>query len=281
MSSALIGFAATAYAFREAERTAARPLLLAVVGAAMHGAHSEGVERALAALPPAATRLRASLIGRDDMCGPITAALINGIAAADGATVATPVVCAALVAGEAAGASGAAVIDAVIAGVEIALRVERALGGHAERGWDVRGTCGRLGAAIAAARTFGLQRGAVRNAFGLAATSAGGLRAAAGTMTEAYVVGSAAADGIEAALLARAEFTAAPAALEGRRGFAALMATSFDMETLLAALGERFALGEFAALPASAPPVSPAVRDVIAQLDRAPSVVALLAATRA
>ena len=280
MSSALIGFAATAYAFRETERATARPLMLAVVGAAMRGARSERVERALAAVPPAATRLRASLIGRDEICGPITAALIEGIAAADGATVATPVVCAALAAGEAADVSGAAVIDAVIAGVEVALRVERALRGHVERGWDVRGTCGRLGAAIAAARAFGLQRGAVHHAFGLAATSAGGLRAAAGTMTEAYVVGSAAADGIEAALLARAEFTAAPAALEGRRGFAALMATSFDTETLVAALGERFALAEFAVPPAPAPALPAAVRDAVAQLDRAPSVAALLAATR-
>jgi 2-methylcitrate dehydratase PrpD len=155
--------------------------------------------------------------------------------------------------------------------------VERALGGHRERGWDVRGSCGRLGAALAAARAFGLQREATRNAFGLAATAAGGLRAAAGTMTSDYVNGSAAADGVEAALLARAEFTGAPAALEGRRGLAALMAASFDGAAVTRDLGSHFALDAFVlAEPAAEGPL----RTAVWELDRAESLAPLFAATR-
>jgi len=278
MSGALIGFAGNAWAFRERERSAVRPLIAATLATALRDASAPHVAIALGAFPPASTRLRATLIGRAETAGPIDAALFAGLAAADGATLATPVVCAALAAGEAANVPGATLLDAVVAGVEVALRVERALHGHSERGWDVRGTCGRLGAAIAAARAFGLQRVAVRNAFGLAATAAGGLAAAQGTMTEAYVVGSAAADGVEAALLARAEFTAAPDALAGRRGVAALMADGLDADVLIAGLGERFALADLPAV--AAVPISDALRDAVAALDRAPTLHALVAATR-
>ena len=279
MTGALIAFATNGYAFREPERAAVRPLVAAVVDAAMRDARTARVEIALAALGSPRARLCASLIGRSETLGPIEAALVNGIAAAAGATPATAVVCAAFAAGESARVSGAAVLDAIVAGVEVALRIERALRGHAERGWDARGTCGRLGAAVAAARAFGLPRAAARNAFGLAATAAGGLRAAGGTMTEAYIIGSAAADGVEAALLGRAEFTAAPAALEGRRGLAALMASGIDGEALLAGLGERFAVVELGA--ATPPRVPAALLSAIAELGSAPSIAPLLAAARA
>jgi 2-methylcitrate dehydratase PrpD len=234
---------------------------------------------AVAALAPGATRLRTSLIGRTGRAGPIVAALIDGVAAGAGASIATPVVCAALAACEAAEVPGAMLLDAVVAGVEVALRVERALRGHVERGWDVRGTCGRLGAAIAAARAFGLTRAAAQNAFGLAATAAGGLTAARGTMTETYIIGSAAADGVEAALLARAEFTAAPAALDGRRGLAALTAAGFDAHALIVGLGERFAISDFAV--DTLPDVPARLRDAVAGLERAPSLAELIAATQA
>jgi 2-methylcitrate dehydratase PrpD len=279
VSRALVGFAAGGYAFRNAERAAVRPALLATLAVALRDAHAPAATIAFAAFPPAATRLRATLIGRALTAGPIAAALQNGIAAAEGATLATPIVCAALAAGEAASVPGAAVLDAVVAGLEVALRVRYALSAHEARGWDVRGTCGRLGAAIAAAKAFGLQRTAVHHAFGLAATAAGGLRAAGGTMTAAHVIGSAAADGVEAALLARAEFTAAPAALEGRRGFAALMAAGLDADALIAGLGERFAVTQFDA--GTIAPLPDAVRDAVLQLDRAPSLHALLAALAA
>ncbi len=277
MSATLVGFASNAYAFRAAERDAVRPAILATLDAIVRDAHAPAVEIACAALaPPSSTRLRATLIGRSVSAGPIDAALLNGIAAGAGATLATPITCAALAACEAARAPGAALLDAVVAGLEVALRVEAALVGHVERGWDVRGTCGRLGAAIAAAKSFGLQRAAVHHAFGLAATAAGGLAAARDTMTERCIIGSAAADGVEAALLARAEFTAAPFALDGRRGFAALMAAGIDGTALVAGLGERFFVTRWNAGALAA--TSTAMRDAVARLERAPSLDELLAA---
>ena len=236
----LIAFAAQGWAFREPVRAPAREIVLATLLRALAGARDPAVELAARDLPPPA-RMRAHAVGRPAPTTPLRAAFLTGLAAGTDDALATPVVAAALAVGESADAGGATVLDAIVAGSEIAARVAVALGtGHGARGWDPRGTCGRLGAAIAAARVLGLQRDAMRNAFGIAATAAGGLRSAHGTMTAAYVAGLAAADGVEAALLARADFTAAPQALEGRRGLAALMSASFDATALLAGLGETF-----------------------------------------
>ena len=153
----------------------------------------------------------------------------------------------ALAAGEAAHAAGAVVLDAIVAGTEIALRLAAALGpSHLERGWDTGGTCGRIGAAAAVTRIFGLNAERTRHALGIAATAAGGLRLAAATMTGRYVHGLAAADGVEAALLARFGFTGAPSSIDGRRGLAALMSAAFEPAALEAELGERYTFVEAA-----------------------------------
>ena len=274
----LITFAANGWAFREAVRSAARPIALSALLDALNGARTERVEIAAADSPPPA-RMRAHALGRPAPTTPLRAAFLMGLAAGEDATLATPAVCAALATGESVDAPGATVLDAIVAGTEIAVRVERALGaGHRDRGWDARGTCGRLGAAIAAGRVLGLQRDAMRDAFGIAATAASGLTEARGTMTAAYVVGAAAADGIEAALLARAEFTGAPLALEGRRGLAALMSPSFDAALLVDGLGERFAFESIAA-PLVEGGDAPALRALCARIERLPSIRELVEAT--
>jgi 2-methylcitrate dehydratase PrpD len=274
----LMAFAGNGWAFREPVRAPARELVLATVLRALAGAQS-GAAQIAASDAPGPARLRARAVGRAAATTPLYAAFLTGIAAGDDATLATPVVAAALAAGESVDAAGATVLDAVVAGTEIAVRVERALGAaHRERGWDTRGTCGRLGAAVAAARVLGLQREATRDAFGIAATAASGLTEARGTMTAAYIVGAAAADGIEAALLARAEFTGAPLALEGRRGLAALMSATFDTAALLEGLGETFVYPAIAAnVPSS--PAAESLRALIARIERLPSIREVIDAT--
>jgi 2-methylcitrate dehydratase PrpD len=274
----LIAFAANGWAFREPVRLPARAIVLDAVASALANAQSARVEIAAQGAPGPA-RLRARALGRAAVTTPLRAAFLTALAAGDDANVATPVVCAALAMGDSLDAAGATVLDAIVAGTEIAVRVERALGaGHVKRGWDTRGTCGRLGAAIAVARVLGLQRDAMRDAFGIAATAASGLAAARGTMTGAYVVASAAADGIEAALLARAEFTGAPLALEGRRGLAALMTSTFDPDALVRGLGEQFA---FESLDTGGPPsaVSETVRALVGRIERLASIRELIDAT--
>jgi 2-methylcitrate dehydratase PrpD len=275
----LIAFAANGWAFRDAVRAPARELVAAIVLRAVAGAHSAAVEIA-AADSPRPARLRARAIGRAAVTTPLHAAFLTGLAAGEDAVLATPVVAAAFALGESVDAPGATVLDAIVAGTEVAARVEGALGaGHRDRGWDTRGTCGRLGAAIAAGRILGLQRDAMRDAFGIAATAASGLTAARGTMTAAFIVAAAAADGIEAALLARAEFTGAPLALEGRRGLAALMSPSFDAESILAGLGETFVFGSKPPTAAPDIPATAALRALVARLERLASIRELIDAT--
>jgi 2-methylcitrate dehydratase PrpD len=278
-TAALVSFAAGAWAFREPERARAREMVLATLQSAIANAHSERVEIAAGGAGGTA-RMRARAIGRPEVTVPLRAALLTGLAAGDDATIATPVICAALALGESVDAAGATVLDAIIAGTEVAVRVERALGaGHLARGWDTRGTCGRIGAAMAGARVLSLQREATRDAFGIAATAASGLRIAAGTMTAALIVGVAAADGIEATLLARAEFTGAPLALEGRRGMAALMTSTFDAEAAVAGLGETFVFTAAAPVPNASTAGSATLRALAGRIERLASIRELIDAS--
>jgi 2-methylcitrate dehydratase PrpD len=269
-TDAIVAFATGGWAMRAPVRAAGRSLLAATLARGLRGARCEAAIAVLGITEREPGRGQARAIGRIGRLGAIDAALLNGVAAGGEASLATPVVCAALAAGDAAGAAGAVVLDAIVAGTEIAVRVAASLGsGHVERGWDVDGTCGRLGAAVAAARVFALNAERTRNAIGVAATEAGGLRVAGGTPTAAYVRGLAAADGIEAALLARYGFTGAPQGIEGRRGLAALMAPSFDANAIVDGLGERFAFVELADVGAGDEVTLPAVLlEPLARLER-------------
>lgn len=280
-SAALIAFAARAPAFREPERAMAREIVLATLLRA--AAHVRAPRVVIAAGGNVATpaRLHARAIGHPEMTTPLRAAFLSALAAGDDPSLAAPVVCAALAIGESVDASGESVLDAIIAGLEVAVRVERSLGaGHATRGWDARGTCGRIGAAIAAARVLALQPEAMCDAFGIATTTAAGLRSAADTMTAPAIVAEAAADGVEAALLARAEFTGALLPLEGRRGLATLMTATFDPGILLDGLGETFVFGtERAIAHASAANGFAELRELVGKLEHVPSIRPVIDAT--
>ena len=278
-SGDLVAFAANAYAFREPERAQARELVLDTLTLAAAGARSQRVEIAALGDVPSPARMRARALGRPEITTPLRAAFLGALGVGDDATIATPIVCAAFAVGESIDAAGATVLDAIIAGTEIAVRIERSLGaGHLARGWDPRGTCGRVGAAIAAARVLTLQRDAMRDAFGIAATAAAGLRSASGTMTAAAIPAEAAADGIEAALLARAEFTGALLPLEGRRGLAALMTATFDPAIALGGLGETLVFGS-ARRAGSRAPAAGVLRDLVGKLERLASIRAVIDAT--
>jgi 2-methylcitrate dehydratase PrpD len=281
-TAAIVAFAAHAYAFREPVRAQGRAVVLGTLLGATAGARSTRVEIAAATADNGASRMPARAVGRPAYTSPLQAAFLTALSAGDEATLVTPAVCAALAIGESIDAAGAIALDAVIAGAEIAVRVSTALGGgHRKRGWDERGTCGRIGAAIAAARVLGLRAEALRNAVGIAATAAGGLLSARGTMTAAFVAAAAAADGVEAALLARAGFTGAPLALEGRRGLAALTADAFDASAVVHGLGTTFTFGTSNAtgVAGASGPRFEAIRAQADRIDRLPSLRELIEAT--
>ena len=125
-----------------------------------------------------------------------------------------PVIPAALAAGEMAGASGADVLAAIIAGYEVTCRVALALpaGEHYDRGYHPTATCGAFGAAAAAARVFNLDANGVSSALGtVLSQTAGSLQFLAnGAWTKRFQVGWAALNGLMAATLSKKGSRAPP-----------------------------------------------------------------------
>ncbi len=113
---------------------------------------------------------------------------------------------------------------AVAAGTQAAELVQSRLTGPAGAGpgWSVQTVSAAIGAGLAAGLMLGLPAAQLRNALGICATQAAGLRAAAGTDAGPLQVGKAAFNAVEAAQLARLGFTSSAEPLDGRRGLVAL-----------------------------------------------------------
>jgi len=114
---------------------------------------------------------------------------------------------AALAAAYLAGCSGRRLIEGIVAGYEVMSRLGIALhpADHYARGFHPTGTCGTLGAAIAAAKILELPAAAMTHALGIAGSQAAGSMEflADGSMTKRLHPGWAAHAGVMAALLAR------------------------------------------------------------------------------
>lgn len=129
-----------------------------------------------------------------------------------------------LAVGESIGASGLDALAAYVVGYEVAgCAAEPMFQSHYVRGWHSTSTFGSLGAAAAVAWLLRLDARQVKMAIGIAASLACGLRQNFGTMTKPLHAGRAAANGVQAAFLARAGFTADAAIIEAPLGFARVM----------------------------------------------------------
>ena len=164
-----------------------------------------------------------------------------------------PVIPAAIAAGEMAGASGADVLAAIVAGYEVICRIALALpaGDHYARGFHPTATCGAFGAAAAAARAFGLPAAGIESALGIALSQASGSLQflANGAWTKRFQVGWASMAGLTAAILAREGFKGAAAPLEGKHGFLNAYAPSPDPARAVVALGSAWELMRTAIKP--------------------------------
>ena len=135
-----------------------------------------------------------------------------------------PLVAAALAAGELAGATGRALLDAYVVGFELEARLGPVMNPrHYQRGWHCTSTLGTIGAAAAAIRMLELDTAAAGHAVAIAASEACGLKENFGTMVKPLHAGLAARNGILAALLAKNGMTASDRAIEGPQGFLAAM----------------------------------------------------------
>ncbi|NNK95776.1 MAG: MmgE/PrpD family protein [Desulfobacterales bacterium] len=132
---------------------------------------------------------------------------------------------------------------AIVAGYEMAGRVGRAINpSHRYRGFHSTGTVASLGAAAACSRLLGLGAEKTAWAAGIAGSSAGGIFAflAEGSMNKLLHAGSAALNGVNAALLAQKGFTGPTSVLEGKEGFCRAFSDDYDLQKITRALGGRY-----------------------------------------
>ena len=170
------------------------------------------------------------LLGLGRRTGPLSAALVNGVAAHAldfddvndvlGGHPSAPLVPALLALGEAHGASGSELLLAYVAGFETECKIGLAVNfHHYDKGWHPTATLGVFGAAAASAKLLRLSEEETATALSIAASFASGLKANFGTMTKPLHVGHASRNGAFAALLAREGFTAGESAFEHEMGF--------------------------------------------------------------
>jgi 2-methylcitrate dehydratase PrpD len=233
-TAALVEFvAALRHGALDAEvRHYARRHLLDTVGVMICGAEGDVANRAERAL--AAVRGAGSIPvpGRARRADLLDAAFLGGTAAHgieldDGYRQGSvhpgcAVVPAVLSAAYEAGAGGAAVIEAIVAGYETAIAIARAC--HPDlrqRGFHPTGACAVFGAAAAVARLRGLAAPQIADALGLAASSAAGLFAFVngGADIKRLHAGHAAREGMQAVLLAAQGVQGPPDVIESRDGF--------------------------------------------------------------
>jgi 2-methylcitrate dehydratase PrpD len=178
-----------------------------------------------------------------------------------------PVMSAALPAAEHVGASGRDLLAAHVIGFEVAARVALAVHPeHYDQGFHVTGTAGTFGAAAAAGRLLGLDAEQMANALSASAAQAAGLREMFGSMSKSLHAGKAAANGMYSALLARGGWLSTREALEGRRGYWAVLSSRMNPATATADLGQRWELRQNGQKPYACGVVSHPTIDAVRHL---------------
>jgi len=161
----------------------------------------------------------------------LDAALINGTAAHAldfddcnntlGGHPSVPILPALFALADETGSSGRDFVTAYVAGFEVETKLAMSVHfQHYIKGWHPTATLGVFGAAAACSRLLGLDASQTATALALAASSAAGIKANFGTMTKPLHVGRCTREGLLAARLAQAGYTAnAASVFEHEQGF--------------------------------------------------------------
>ncbi|HPK42850.1 MAG TPA: MmgE/PrpD family protein [Synergistales bacterium] len=159
---------------------------------------------------------------------------------------AAPVISAAFALGEYLGSSGKEVIEAIVAGYDVMIRIgEAVMPSHYEI-WHSTATCGNFGAAAASARLLKLDATQTLYSLGNAGTQAAGLWefASDNAMTKYLHCGKAAYNGVLSSLMAKRGFDGATRILEGDRGFFRAYSRESDFERSFEDMGRKYKIDE-------------------------------------
>lgn len=220
------------------------------LGSALRGGMEKPAEMAVSVIRAQGGLPQSTILPSGEKTSALNAALANGIAShivelddvhrGSILHAGAVVIPAALAAAEMVHADGRRLLEAVVAGYEIAIRIGEAVSPSHYHFWHTTGTCGTFGACVAAAKVLELDRDRVVWALGNAGTQAAGLWEfiSEGAMSKHLHAGKAAQNGFLAALLAREGFTGASTVIEGKRGFCMATAPAFNLTKITEGLGE-------------------------------------------
>ncbi len=232
------------------------------IGLPINACRHDTVERSIEAFSEFSGPAQASLLGRGDKLDIFKAALINCIASCitdyDDTHLATiihptgPIASAILALAERQRIAGSKFLHALILGIETQCRLAKAIAAppaKCDEAWFLTGLTGGIGTAIATGRLLDLNEQQMVWAIGIAAARASGTRETHGTMAKNLVPAWTAEEGMQAAFLARRDFTTSDAPLEGPRGLGHLYARKTNFPGLVDRLGEHWELEQNAYKP--------------------------------
>lgn len=257
--------------------------LLNHIGCALGVARDPAVLAALEVMRALSAAPVATVYGQGVKLDAMGAAFVNAVASNlldyDDTHLATvihptaPVAPAVFALAEQRGATGAEALHAFLLGAEVACRVGLAVSpGHYDRGWHITSTCGAFGAAAGCAKLLGLDAARTAHAIGIASSVAAGTVENLPSAAKNVSVGQAARNGMLAALFAEAGYTAAPAAIEGRLGWARASGDAADTSRMTDDLGTRWEIARNTYKPYPAGIVFHAVIDAALALRARPGV---------
>tara|TARA_Y100001934_G_C12382839_1_gene793556 strand:- start:76 stop:1419 length:1344 start_codon:yes stop_codon:yes gene_type:complete len=247
---ALAEFITAPHALPQEVRLAGERAFVNIVGCMLGGVDQDAtrIARELALTMSGAPVV--PLIGFDQKTDALTSAFLNCLASAahafDDTHLATvvhpsgPVSAPMLAVAAERGMTGAALVDALVIGIEVQCRLGAALllpPAKGQLSWYGTGILGGLGAAAAVARVLGLSVEQTCWALGLAANQASGFRHTHGSMCTSFTPAHASRCGFHAALLAERGMHATEAALEGQHGFFDVFSHNANAAAVTHALG--------------------------------------------
>lgn len=225
--------------------------LVSVAVGAVHDPLTEQAREALSGLF-GSEHGKAKIWGENGNYPPVLAAMINAMHAhtlelddvhtASKTHGSASLIPAAWACAQALGKSGKEFLLAVVCGYETVNRVGMAFGvsSHRNRGWHATATCGVFGCAAACAKLLNLDTDQIVSALGMAGTQSSGVWAFLGDGSNCKVLHTAraAADGMEAAFLAKAGMTGPEHIFEAKDGgLLTAMSDGGDLKKLSAGLG--------------------------------------------
>jgi 2-methylcitrate dehydratase PrpD len=180
------------------------------------------------------------------------------------------VISSALAVGESENISGRDFIIAIVAGYDAMLRTGMAARAMIKRGFHATAAAGPFGSAAATCKILGLNAETTMNAFGIAASTSGGISewSISGGSVKRLHAGFAAQSGIKGALLAKFGVTGPATALEGKKGFCVAFSDECAIEEITRDLGKEFKIMSTGNKPYCCCAAQHSVLDCITKLSR-------------